>query len=176
MQPVRKLTPKRARFVEEYLIDLNAAAAARRAGYTHNRAEVAGYELLTNPDIQAAIGVAQRERSARTGVTADRVVRELARIAFADARTVMAWGPNGVFLRDSETLTDDAAAAVAEVSETRSEAGGSIKVKLADKLSALDKLSRHLGMYAAPPAPPSDTDALPLAEALARLRELANAH
>lgn len=88
----------------------------------------------------------------------------------------MAWGPNGVVLRDSETLTDDAAAAVAEVSETRSEAGGSIKVKLADKLSALDKLSRHLGMYAAPPAPPSDTDALPLAEALARLRELANAH
>lgn len=171
-----RLTAKRARFVEEYLVDLNAAAAARRAGYTTKRSEVIGYYLLTNADIQSAISTAQKARSARTGVTADRVVRELARIAFADARTVMAWGPNGVVLRDSETLTDDAAAAVAEVSETRSEAGGSIKVKLADKLSALDKLSRHLGMYAAPPAPPSDTDALPLAEALARLRELANAH
>ena len=171
-----RLTAKQTRFIEEYLVDLNTAAAARRSGYAPKRADAIGYDLLRKPEIQSAIEAAQKARSASTGVTADRVVRELARIAFADARTVMAWGPNGVVLRDSETLTDDAAAAVAEVSETRSEAGGSIKVKLADKLSALDKLSRHLGMYAAPPAPPSDTDALPLAEALARLRELANAH
>ena len=171
-----RLTAKQARFVEEYLVDLNAAAAARRAGYAHLRADAIGYENLRKPEIRSAIEAAQKARSASTGVTADRVVKELARIAFADARTVMTWGPNGVVLRDSETLSDEAAAIVAEVSETRSESGGSIKLKLADKLSALDKLSRHLGMYAAPPAPPSDADALPLAEALARLRELANAH
>lgn len=167
------MTAKRVRFVEEYLVDLNAAAAARRAGYTSKRSEAVGYDLLTNADVQAAIEAAQKERSARTGVTADRVVKELARIAFADARSVMTWGPGGVVLRDSETLTAEVAAAVAEVSETKSESGGSIKVRLADKLSALDKLARHLGMYAATTPPPSETDALPLAEALVRLRELA---
>ncbi len=142
-----RLTAKRARFVEEYLVDLNAAAAARRAGYTTKRSEVIGYYLLTNADIQSAISTAQKARSARTGVTQDRVVQELARIAFADPRRVMTWGPDGVTLHDSRELTDAEAALVAEVSQTVTEAGGSIKLKLNDKLAALDKLARHVGLY-----------------------------
>jgi len=144
---VPRLTAKRVRFVEEYLVDLNAAAAARRAGYTSKRSEAVGYDLLTNADVQSAIESAQKERSARTGVTADRVVKELARIAFADPRKVMTWGPSGVVLRDSGGLTDDEAAIVAEASQTVTEAGGSIKLKLCDKLAALDKLARHVGLY-----------------------------
>lgn len=141
------MTPKQARFVEEYLIDLNAAAAARRAGYSPRRSEMIGYENLTKPYIQAAIEAAQRERSARTGITADRVIAEIAKIAFADPRKVMTWGPCGVVLRDSAELTDDEAAIVSEVAETRTESGGSVKVKLYSKLDALEKLARHVGVY-----------------------------
>lgn len=141
------LTPKQARFVEEYLVDLNAAAAARRAGYSHKRSEAIGYDLLTKADIQSAIEVAQRERSARTGITADRVIAEIAKIAFADPRKVMTWGPGGIELFDSSSLTDADAAMISEVSESSSQSGSSLKVKLHSKLDALEKLAKHVGVY-----------------------------
>ena len=84
-----RLTPKQARFVEEYLFDLNAAQAAIRAGYRADNARSIGFENLTKPDIREAIEAAKRERSARTGVTADRVVQEIARVAFSSLRDVM---------------------------------------------------------------------------------------
>lgn len=141
------LTPKQLRFVEEYLVDLNASAAARRAGYSQNRADAIGYENLLKPDIQSAIEVAQRERSARTGITADRVIAEIAKIAFADPRKVMTWGPGGVELFDSSSLTDADAAMISEVSESISQSGSSVKVKLHSKLDALEKLAKHVGVY-----------------------------
>lgn len=141
------LTPKQARFVEEYLVDLNAAAAARRAGYSASRSEAMGYENLTKPDIRNAIEAAQRERSARTGITADRVIAEIAKIAFADPRKVMSWGPGGVELLPSDKLSDADAAIVSEVSESVSQSGSSIKIKLNSKLDALEKLAKHVGVY-----------------------------
>lgn len=143
----KTLTAKQARFVEEYLVDLNAAAAARRAGYKGNHADVIGFQLLGKTLVQAAIEAAQRERSARTGITADRVIAEIAKIAFADPRKVMAWGPGGVQLKDSETLSDADAAIVSEVSESISQSGSSVKVKLHSKLDALEKLAKHVGVY-----------------------------
>lgn len=143
----KTLTAKQARFVEEYLIDLNASAAARRAGYSHKRSDAIGFDLLRNTEIQAAIAIEQRERSARTGITADRVIAEIAKIAFADPRKVMTWGPSGVTLKDSETLSDADAAIVSEVSESISQAGSSVKVKLHSKLDALEKLAKHVGVY-----------------------------
>ena len=142
------LRGKQPRFVEEYLVDLNATQAAIRSGYSPRRASEIGYELLQKTAVQAAISAKQRERSARTGVTADRVMMEIARIAFADPRAVMSWGPDGVALRNSSDLSDDEAAAVAEVSETWTDSGGgSRKVKMHDKVAALEKLARHIGLY-----------------------------
>ena len=143
------MTPKQAQFVAEYLVDLNGAQAAIRAGYSEKTARNIASELLAKPNIQDAIQAEQKARSARTGVTADRVIQELARIAFSDPRKVMEWGPGGVVLRESSELSDDDAATIAEVSETRSESGGSIKAKLWSKPDALEKLARHLGLYAA---------------------------
>ncbi len=143
------LTLKQALFVEEYLIDLNASAAARRAGYSPKRADAIGFDLLRKAEIQEAIQAAQQERSARTGITADRVIAEIARIAFSDPRQVMEWGPHGVVVRDSSELTDADAAAVSEVSQTVTKEGGSMRVKMYNKLDALDKLCKHLGIYAA---------------------------
>src|SRR5271166_2896559 len=78
-----KLTPKQARFVQEYLIDLNAAQAAIRAGYSAKTARVIGHENLTKPEIAAAIEKAKAKRAERTELTSDMVVDELRKIGFA---------------------------------------------------------------------------------------------
>ncbi len=142
------MTPRQRRFVEEYLVDLNATGAAKRAGYSARSARNRGYRLLQNPAVAAAVARAQDKRAARTQVSADRVVTELAKVAFGDPRRLLSWGPDGVVLRDSSELTEAEAALVSEVSETRTAAGGGTrKVKLHCKLTALNALGKHLGLF-----------------------------
>lgn len=86
MGRMEKLTAKQARFVEEYLVDLNATQAAIRAGYSESTARAIGYENLTKPDIQKAITAAREKQQQRTEITADRVLAEYAKIAFFDPR------------------------------------------------------------------------------------------
>src|SRR3954470_4583349 len=140
------LNDRQARFVAEYLLDLNATQAAIRAGYSAVTGRQVGAENLSKPDIQAAIAEARAVRGRRTEVTADRVVLELARVAFGDPRRVMSWGLGGVTLRSSAELSDEEAAIVAEVGETTTKEGGSLRVKTVDKLGALRLLAQHLGM------------------------------
>ncbi len=83
------LNDRQARFVAEYLVDLNATQAAIRAGYSPPSARTQAADLLPNPNLAAAIAEAQAARGRRTEVTADRVVLELARVAFGDPRRVM---------------------------------------------------------------------------------------
>ncbi len=141
------LTPKQARFVEEYLVDLNATQAAVRAGYSAKTAKQQGQRLLTNVDVQAAVTEAQKARSERTNAEADDVVLELKRLAFSNIRQYVEWGPDGVKLKDSTGLDDAASRCIAEVSETKSEKGGTVKFKLHDKRGALTDLMRHLGLF-----------------------------
>lgn len=157
----RPLTPRQRRFVQEYLIDLNAAAAARRAGYSKKSSTDWAWRLLRKPAVAAAVEAAQAARAERTRVTADTVVKELAKVAFGDARDLLSWGKDGVELRDSKDLTDAAAALVSEVSETRTAAGGTRRVKLHCKLTALTALGRHLGLFSGrlvPPGPGADDE------------------
>ena len=77
------MTPKQKRFVDEYLIDLNATGAAILAGYSKRTARSIGDENLTKPDIKKAVDAALAERSKRAGIDADKVLAELASIAFA---------------------------------------------------------------------------------------------
>lgn len=79
------LTPKQERFVQEYLVDLNATAAAKRAGYSSKRASELGYQLLQKTTVQTAIQNAQLERQKRTKVTQDYVIGKLMEIADKDA-------------------------------------------------------------------------------------------
>src|SRR5689334_19926091 len=141
------LNERQARFVAEYLLDLNATQAAIRAGYSTRSAYSTGERMLRNAEVAAAIAEAQAARSRRTEVTADRVVLELARVAFGDPRRVMEWGPGGVKLRPSAELTDEEAAIVAEASQTVTEAGGTVRLRAVDKLGALKLLGQHLGMF-----------------------------
>ena len=118
-----RLTPKQGRFVEEYLVDLNATQAAIRAGYSTKTAKAIGHENLARPNLAQAIQDAMTERSKRTEVSQDRVVKELARIAFASLGEVIKWDPTGTKVRPSTELSEDAVAAISEVSETRTEHG-----------------------------------------------------
>jgi phage terminase small subunit len=138
---------KQEKFCIEYLIDLNATQAAIRSGYSEKTARQMGTENLSKPVIQERIAELRLQASAESGVTPARVLKELGRIAFADPRNVMRWGAKGVELIDSATLSDDDAATVAEASETKTKGGGSIRLKMHDKVAALDKIARHLGMF-----------------------------
>ena len=86
---VAKLTPKQQRFVEEYLCDLNATQAAIRAGYSAKTAEVIGHENLRKPNIQSEIDKVLANRSARTEITADKVLKRWWDIATADPNDII---------------------------------------------------------------------------------------
>lgn len=75
------LTAKEATFTREYLVDLNAARAARAAGYSEKTCRVAGYDLLRKPNVQKALQKAMDERAMRTQITADTVLHNIERIA-----------------------------------------------------------------------------------------------
>ena len=112
------ITVKQQRFVEEYLLDLNATQAAIRAGYSVKTANAQAGRLIVNVSVGAAIQEAMEARSERTKVTADDVIHELSQVAFSDMATYAYWGPDGVRIKDLDSLPDGARRAVAEVSET----------------------------------------------------------
>ncbi len=141
------LTDKQEFFCREYITDFNGTQAAIRAGYSPDSAAAIASENLTKPNIQIRIEELKAERAAMLRITQERILLELSRIAFADPRHVMTWGPDGVELKHSEGLTADQAATVAEASQTISKDGGSIRVKLHDKQKALELLGRHLGIF-----------------------------
>lgn len=87
--PQLGLTAKQQRFVEEYLVDLNATQAAIRAGYSTDTAGAIGHENLKKPEIQLALQEARKEQQKRTGITADAVLLEIANVALADARELV---------------------------------------------------------------------------------------
>ncbi len=110
------MNDKQRRLVREYVKGLsNGAAAARRAGYSAAMARAQSATLLRDPEVKAAIERALAARERRTLITADRVLEEYARIAFADIRNYADWNKKGVTLRAPDELSDDDAAAVAEV-------------------------------------------------------------
>ncbi len=144
------LSPKHQQFVAEYLVDMNATEAAIRSGYSRKTARAQGCRLLTDVDIQAAVKAGQSAKLTKTGVTAERVMLELQRLAFSDLRQLFT--PEGE-LKPMRDLTDDQAATVAslEVLKKNVAAGdGHIdtihKLKVWDKLKALEMLSKHFGL------------------------------
>lgn len=158
MRKPNGITPRQWRFIQEYLIDLHVTKAAIRAGYSPHTAMQQGSYLLRKVNIWDAVEQLQEERAARYEITAERVLLELKRVAFADVRNVVKFGPTGVDLRSSKSLGDDEAAAVAEVSETITQHGGSKKVKMHNKIDALKTLLEHLPKATAEPIKEGETD------------------
>ena len=141
------LTDKQQRFVEEYLIDLNATQAAIRAGYSVKNAGKIGPELLGKTRVKLAIDKAMAERSRRTGITQDRVLQELAKIAFVNATDVI--NMDEATIRGDVNREDTAAIASVKVKTIPGEEGDIVEreVKMCDKLKALELIGKHLGMF-----------------------------
>lgn len=142
-----KLTAKQQRFIEEYLIDLNATQAAIRAGYSPKTANEQGARLLANVSVQEEVSKAMADRSRRTGISQERVIRELARIAFVNPQKVINTDDGSVNANASE---DDLACIQSVKVKTMSGDKGCSEereVRLNDKMKALELLGKHLGMF-----------------------------
>ena len=141
------MTEKQERFVEEYLIDLNGTQAAIRAGFSPKTAAEQACRMLKRRQVKDAIDRAMAERSKRTGITQDRVLRELARLAFVNPADVM--NLNEAIVMDEASIDDLAAIASVKVKTIPTEDGDIVEreVKLYDKNKSLDMLNRHLGIY-----------------------------
>lgn len=141
------MTEKQKRFVEEYLIDLNATQAAIRAGYSPRNADKIGSELLGKTRVFDAIQDAMAERSKRVGINQDRILMELAKIALVNPKDVVDFN-NATILEDA---TPDDLAAVASVKvkrfPTKNGEGIEREIKFYDKTKAIDLAGRHLGMF-----------------------------
>ena len=147
-----KMTPKQAAFVAEYLVDRNATQAAIRAGYSKKTAGQIGDENLKKPEIRAAIDAGLAKLSGKIEITAERVLRERARLAFFDPRKLFTEKGEPKAIAE---LDDDAAAVVAGLDvreefegngEDRALVGSVKKWKISDKVAALTLAMRHLGM------------------------------
>lgn len=149
------LNDKQRRFVDEYLKDLNATQAAIRAGYSKKTAEQTASRLLSFVKVKEAIAEAMKNREKRTEITQDKVLRELAKIGFANMADYMRVGADGDPYLDFSKLTADQAAALVEVTvEDFKDGRGEdardvrrVKFKLADKRAALVDIGKHLGMF-----------------------------
>jgi phage terminase small subunit len=145
-----KLTPKEENFCREYLIDCNATASYKRAGYAARSEGVTrkeSHQLLTRPHIQARLIELRSQQQERTQITADKVLTELSAIAFGNISDAIDFDNDGITLRSSEQLTRETIAAIAEVTIV-SNKDGIIKtsVKMHDKIQALTQLMKFLGL------------------------------
>lgn len=149
------LTKKQRLFVDEYLIDLNATQAAIRAGYSTRRAAEIGYQLLQRPEVAQAIQAAMAERSRRTEVEADYVIRRLREIDEMDVLDILEDDGSFRSIRDWPRAWRQflSGIEIAELFEGRGDdrriAGVLRKVKWPDKLRNLELLSRHVGTESA---------------------------
>lgn len=147
LSPKRKqLTPQQRAFVTEYLVDLHGGKAAVRAGYPQKTCSRTASRLLHHtPAVKEAIAKAVEERARRTEVTADRVVQQLARVAFADLKDVVEFGPGGVTIKDGKDVDGTILSEISKISYKKG--GGTVRVRLSDRMTALELLGRHLGIY-----------------------------
>lgn len=152
--PKAKLTPRQERFVEEYLLDMNATQAAIRAGFKPKYARQYGALLTTKNVIASAIATARQKVSLELQCTADDIARELHKLGFSNMGDYMRAGRDGEPYLDFSKLSRDQTAALSEVTvedyvDGRGEDARDVKrlkFRLWDKRAALVDLSKQLGL------------------------------
>lgn len=147
--------PKHERFAQELAKGATAEAAYAKAGYAASRKNA--QRLRTNEGVQSRVEQILSQAAEKAGVTVERIADELVKIGFADIRKAVRWG-DGVVVKDddgtehivsdvsliaSDQIDDATACAISEVSKTKD----GVKIKFHDKLSALEKLGKFVGMF-----------------------------
>jgi len=146
---MKKLTKKQQLFANEYLIDLNATQAAIRAGYSEKTAQEQSSRLLSKVIVQEFISVQMKKREKRTEITQDRVLNEIAKLAFSNIQDI--YDENGELINIPD-MQRDVSAAIQEIVQDSIKSGDGEfiikrKYKLSDKRASLEMLCRHLGMF-----------------------------
>lgn len=164
------LTPKQERFAAEYLIDLNGTQAAIRAGYSPKTANEQAARLLTNVSVCKLIAERRKEHLANTGITAERVLQEVAGLAFFDVRRLVNsdGAPKSINELDDETARAVQGIELQTIKNGETEFALVRKYKVADKNAALEKLMKHLGLFEKDNSQNNPT------EAMTKLLELVN--
>ena len=138
-----KLNEKQKRFCEEYLIDLNAAAAARRAGYSEKTAKQIGTENLSKPYIKSYIDKLKKKRSEQTGVDAEFVVNYLKSIVTSDFSD-LGQTKGGIFkIKSLDEIPKPLRMLIQEIRNTKD----GVVIKICDKMKALEMIARHINMF-----------------------------
>ena len=140
------MTEKQKIFADEYLIDLNATRAYRKAYPSVKKDETAaqaGSRMLRNVKVAEYIAERMQARQERTEITQDKVLEELAAIAFARATDYAEVKDDQVIIKDTSGLSENQIKAIAGIKQGKF----GIEVKLNDKEKALELLGRHLGMF-----------------------------
>lgn len=165
------LTNKQQKFVDEYMLDLNATQAAIRAGYSAKNADKIAYQLLGKSLVSEAIREAQAKAQADCGITLEKILSEYKSIAFSNVTDFLSFGKEGVSIKESADIPKDKLPAVAEI--TDSKAG--FKIKLHAKNAALENLCKLLGFFPKDKEPdPTEREAMEAYSELVRLVNLGN--
>jgi phage terminase small subunit len=141
------LNLRQRRFVQEYLRCANGKEAAIRAGYSRRSAAEIAVHLKHKPKVARAIRLARSAEGRRAQIDADRVLAELARIAFSDLRRMADWGPGGLVLNPAAATAEEDRAAIAEIVTLKTRRRQTARIRLHNKLHALKALARHVGLY-----------------------------
>lgn len=137
------LTPRQQKFCEYYAACGNAYESAKLAGYNGSH----GASIMRSPVVKARIEELQAPIREQFQITRERVLEEIARLAFSDMGDYAEWGPNGIQLKDHQSMTPAQRAAVQELNQSVTKDGGSIRFKLHDKMTALEKLGKYLNLF-----------------------------
>jgi phage terminase small subunit len=146
----RKLSPLQERFVTEYIIDLNATQAAIRAGYSPKTAQMQSSRLLSKAMVAQAIAAAKAARAAKTGITAERVLRELELLAFSNHAHFSVDDTGSVQLvNDAPEEAHRSVSAIKHRIESREDGlvTRTVEIKLWDKPGMLKLAGRHVGLF-----------------------------
>lgn len=141
-----KLTPKQKLFCKYYLISLNATDAAIKAGYSKKTADVIGSENLVKPNIKEYLQSQMKKREEKLEITADKVIAEIAKLAFANTTDILEITDHGVVIKDLSKLDTTCISSAEEVFDKEGMRLG-VKIKLHDKTKNLELLGRHLGLF-----------------------------
>lgn len=144
------MNAKQARFVAEYLIDLNATQAAIRAGYSEKTAGSQGFDLLKKPEIAQAVAAGQAKHITTADLTASRVLEEMRRLSFLDLRSLFDDHGN---IKPIHELTPEQGACLASVEVVKKNLAAGDgqtdtvhKLKVWDKVRSLEMLAKHFGL------------------------------
>jgi phage terminase small subunit len=141
-------------FAREYILDLNGAQAAIRAGYARKSARVTAARLLTKANVQSIIARSIQERAAKLELSADRVLQEIARLAFSNILDYCSSRDGQIFV-DLSKLTSSQGSAIQEIAVDEEVAGTGknshrvrrTRLRLADKRGSLELLGKYLNLF-----------------------------